>query len=142
VALTIKDIPWAGRQLWDTDVAYKDGKYYMYFPLKDQNDIFRLGVAVSDRPTGPFLPQPHPMKGSYSIDPCAFEDNGEYYLYFGGYGADNCSFTVTINCSHLATCLIFMSRRYVRRSRSCKTICLSLPRNQRMCSCSIQMANR
>lgn len=84
VALTIKDIPWAGRQLWDTDVAYKDGKYYMYFPLKDQNDIFRLGVAVSDRPTGPFLPQPHPMKGSYSIDPCAFEDNGEYYLYFGG----------------------------------------------------------
>lgn len=84
VALSTNDIPWAGRQLWDSDVAYKDGKYYMYFPLKDQNDIFRIGVAISDRPEGPFVPEAHPMKGSYSIDPCAFEDNGEYYLYFGG----------------------------------------------------------
>ena len=84
VALSVKDIPWAGRQLWDSDVAYKDGKYYMYFPLKDKNDIFRLGVAISDRPEGPFTPQPYPIKGSYSIDPCAFQDNGEYYLYFGG----------------------------------------------------------
>lgn len=84
VALSVKDIPWAGRQLWDADVAYKNGKYYMYFPLKDQNDIFRMGVAISDRPEGPFIPETHPMKGSYSIDPCAFEDEGEYYLYFGG----------------------------------------------------------
>ncbi len=29
-------------------------KYYLYFPLKDQNDIFRIGVAVSDKPYGPF----------------------------------------------------------------------------------------
>ena len=36
-----EDIPWAGRQLWDCDVVCKDGKYYMYFPLKDQNDIFQ-----------------------------------------------------------------------------------------------------
>lgn len=84
VTLSVSDIPWAGRQLWDSDVAYKDGKYYMYFPLKDRNDIFRIGVAIGDRPEGPFIPQPHPMNGSYSIDPCAFEDNGEYYLYFGG----------------------------------------------------------
>lgn len=84
VALSVKDIPWAGRQLWDSDVAYKNGNYYMYFPLKDQNDIFRMGVAISDRPEGPFIPETHPMKGSYSIDPCAFEDEGEYYLYFGG----------------------------------------------------------
>ena len=30
------------------------------------NDIFRIGVAVSDRPEGPFVPQPDPMRGSYS----------------------------------------------------------------------------
>lgn len=84
VALSTDDISWAGRQLWDSDVAYKDGKYYMYFPLKDQNDIFRMGVAVSDRPEGSFVPQANPMKGSYSIDPCVFEDNGAYYIYFGG----------------------------------------------------------
>src|SRR5690606_16009626 len=63
VALSVKDIPWAGRQLWDADVAYKNGKYYMYFPLKDQNDIFRMGVAISDRPEGPFIPETHAMKG-------------------------------------------------------------------------------
>jgi len=82
--LAVKDIPWAGRQLWDCDVAHKNGKYYMYFPLKDKNDVFRIGVAVADRPEGPFVPQPDPMRGSYSIDTCVFEENGAHYMYFGG----------------------------------------------------------
>ena len=84
VILDVKDIPWAGRQLWDSDCACKNGKYYIYFSLKDKNDVFHLGVAVSDRPEGPFIPQENPIKGSYSIDPCAFEDNGDHYLIFGG----------------------------------------------------------
>ena len=85
VVLKVEDIPWAGRQLWDCDVQEKDGKYFMYFPLKDQNDIFRFGVAVADKPEGPFIPQPAPMKGSYSIDVAAFKDDGgKYYFYFGG----------------------------------------------------------
>ncbi len=85
VVLRTEDIPWAGRQLWDSDVAFRDGKYYMYFPLKDRNDIFRIGVAVSDKPEGPFIPQENPIKGSYSIDPCLWKDtDGEYYMYFGG----------------------------------------------------------
>jgi hypothetical protein len=84
VVLDVKDIPWAGRQLWDCDVACKNGKYYMYFPLKDRNDIFRIGVAIADRPEGPFIPQPDPMRGSYSIDPCVYEENSEHYIYFGG----------------------------------------------------------
>jgi hypothetical protein len=85
VVLKVSDIPWAGRQLWDCDVAFKKGKYYMYYPLKDQTDIFRLGVAVSDKPEGPFIPQPDPIKGSYSIDPAVFEDtDGAHYMYFGG----------------------------------------------------------
>ena len=82
--LDVADITWAGRQLWDCEVARKDGKYYMYFPLKDRNDIFRLGVAISDKPEGPFIPQPDPVKGSYSIDPAIFEEDGKYYMYFGG----------------------------------------------------------
>lgn len=85
LVLSTDDIPWAGRQLWDCDVAEKDGKYYMYFPLKDQNDIFRIGVAIADSPEGPFIPQPDPMKGSYSIDPAVLkDDDGQYYMYFGG----------------------------------------------------------
>jgi hypothetical protein len=85
VALAVKDIPWAGRQLWDSDAAYKNGKYYLYFPLKDKEDIFRIGVAVSDKPEGPFLPEAEPIRGSFSIDPCVFEDaDGRHYMYFGG----------------------------------------------------------
>ena len=84
VVLKVADIPWAGRQLWDCDVAFRDGKYYMYFPMKDKNDIFRIGVAVSDKPSGPFIPEKHPIHGSYSIDPAVFYENGSYYMYFGG----------------------------------------------------------
>ena len=85
VALKVADIPWAGRQLWDCDIACKDGQYYLYFPLKDRNDIFRMGVAIGDKPEGPFIPQPDPIRGSYSIDAAVFRDeDGSYYMYFGG----------------------------------------------------------
>jgi hypothetical protein len=85
VALRIEDIPWAGRQLWAPDAAYRNGTYYLYFPVKDKQDIFRIGVATSNSPTGPFKAEKEPMKGSYSIDPCVFQDSdGAYYMYFGG----------------------------------------------------------
>ena len=86
VVLSLSDIPWARGQLWDNDVAVKNGKYYMYFPAKDRNNIFRIGAAIADRPEGPFVPQREPIQGSYSIDPCVFfnEEDGNYYMYFGG----------------------------------------------------------
>ena len=85
VILQVEDIAWAGRQLWDNDVVEKDGKYYLYFSLKDKNDVFHLGVAVADRPEGPFVPQSDPIRGSYSIDPSVFkDDDGSVYIYFGG----------------------------------------------------------
>ena len=85
VALDVKNIPWAGRQLWDCDVAYKDGKYFIYFSLKDRNDVFHIGIAISDKPEGPFIARDNPMKGSYSIDPCVFKDSyGNHYMFFGG----------------------------------------------------------
>lgn len=85
IALKTADIPWAGRQLWAPDAAFKNGKYYLYFPVKDKEDTFRIGVATSDKPEGPFSPQPEPIKGSYSIDPAVFTDtDGVSYMYFGG----------------------------------------------------------
>ena len=85
MVFSVDDIPWAGRQLWDCDIQERGGKYYLYFPLKDKNDIFRLGVAVGDSPIGPFKAQPDPIRGSYSIDPAVFkDDDGEVYIYFGG----------------------------------------------------------
>jgi hypothetical protein len=85
VALDLKDIPWAGRQLWAPDAAHKNGTYFLYFPAKDKEDVFRIGVATSKSPTGPFTPEAKPISGSYSIDPAVFTDHdGHTYMYFGG----------------------------------------------------------
>lgn len=85
VALDIKDIPWAGRQLWAPDAAFANGTYYLYFPVKDKQDIFRIGVATSTTPEGPFIAESEPIANSYSIDPTVFkDDDGTFYMYFGG----------------------------------------------------------
>ena len=85
VALHVKDVPWAERQMWAPDAACKDGKYYLYFPAKRADGRFQIGVAVGDDPAGPFAPEPEAIEGSYSIDPAVFaDDDGAYYLYFGG----------------------------------------------------------
>ncbi len=85
IILKVEDIAWAGRQLWDSDVVEKNGKYYLIYSMKDKNDIFHLGVAIADRPEGPFRPEENPIRGSYSIDPCVFkDDDGSIYVYFGG----------------------------------------------------------
>lgn len=85
LALHVKDVPWAEKQMWAPDAACKNGKYYLYFPAKRADGIFQIGVAISDSPTGPFIPEPEAIKGSYTIDPAVFEDeDGKFYLYFGG----------------------------------------------------------
>lgn len=85
VVLHAKDVPWVSKQLWAPDAAFKNGKYYLYFPARDREGIFRIGVALGDKPEGPFTPDPEPIKGSYSIDPASFvDDDGNAYIYFGG----------------------------------------------------------
>jgi hypothetical protein len=85
VALDIKDVPWASAKMWAPDAAEKDGKYYLYFPVKDKEGVFRIGAAVGDKPEGPFKAQPEAIKNSFSMDPAVLEDDdGKYYMYFGG----------------------------------------------------------
>ena len=84
-ALHLKDIPWASKQLWAPDAAYKNGTYYLFFPARDKDDIFRLGVATSSSPAGPFKAQESYIPGSYSIDPAVLmDDDNRSYVYFGG----------------------------------------------------------
>jgi len=84
-ALHVKDVPWADKQMWAPDATEKDGAYYLFFPAKDYEGIFRIGVATSSSPVGPFTSQPTPIKKSFSIDPAVFkDDDGSYYMYFGG----------------------------------------------------------
>ncbi|HEY4209129.1 MAG TPA: glycoside hydrolase family 43 protein [Puia sp.] len=85
IALHVKDVPWADKQMWAPDAAYRNGKYYLYFPAKRADGIFQIGVAAGDSPTGPFKAQPEAIPGSYSIDPAVFiDDDGQAYMYFGG----------------------------------------------------------
>jgi hypothetical protein len=84
VALHVDDVPWAATQMWAPDAACKDGRYYLYFPAKRADGIFQIGVAVGERPEGPFKPEPRAIEGSYSIDPAVLADEGAYYMVFGG----------------------------------------------------------
>lgn len=64
--------------LFAPDAICKDGKYYLYFCMKDDSE----GVAVSDSPKGPFRdPLQLPCGG---IDPAVFiDDDGQAYYYWG-----------------------------------------------------------
>lgn len=85
VALDIDQVPWADKQMWAPDAARKDGTYFLYFPAKDKQGAFRIGVATSKSPVGPFEARPEPIEGSFSIDPAVFTDSdGHTYMYFGG----------------------------------------------------------
>ena len=48
---------------------------------------FAVGVAVSDKPSGPFMPQMRPIEGVDGIDPCVLTDkDGQSYIYWAGRG--------------------------------------------------------
>ncbi|HOK51901.1 MAG TPA: family 43 glycosylhydrolase, partial [Bacteroidales bacterium] len=86
-------VPWVDSttySFWAPDCIERNGKYYFYFPaLSRERDsvtkrpFFRIGVAISDKPEGPFVPQAKPIKGVMGIDPCVFiEKDGQAYLYW------------------------------------------------------------
>jgi len=73
--------------MWAPDCINRRGKYYFYFPAPANDTAygrgFCVGVAVSDKPSGPFAPRPEPIKGVRGIDPALFIDaDGEAYLYW------------------------------------------------------------
>ncbi|WP_342042817.1 glycoside hydrolase family 43 protein [Bacillus sp. OTU2372] len=84
-ALHVRDVPWASKQMWAPDVAFKNNQYYLYFPARDKDGIFRIGVATSSNPAGPFKAEENYIPGSFSIDPAVFvNDDNRAYMYFGG----------------------------------------------------------
>lgn len=72
--------------MWAPDCIYRNGKYYFYFPAIAKEKITRgmgIGVAVSDKPYGPFKPEPKPIEGVSGIDPNIFIDkDGQAYIYW------------------------------------------------------------
>ncbi len=90
VIISQGSVPWVNSKsyaLWAPDCIYKNGKYYFYFPAPAKDTIFgrgfSIGVAVSEKPYGPFTPQPEPMKNVHGVDPNLFIDtDGQVYLYW------------------------------------------------------------
>ena len=86
-----QQVPWGrpdGYSMWAPDCVEKNGKYYFYFPNGPKSGRgFAVGVAVADRPEGPFRLQPEPIKGISGIDPCVLvDDDGQAYIYWSGMG--------------------------------------------------------
>ena len=78
--------------MWAPDCAYKNGKYYFYFPHPSGpkwNNSWKIGVATSLSPVSGFTPGGYieGLGGFAMIDPAVFVDtDGQAYLYYGGGG--------------------------------------------------------
>ncbi|WP_433615176.1 glycoside hydrolase family 43 protein [Paenibacillus cellulositrophicus] len=93
--LEMKDISWARRAMWAPSPIERNGRYYYYFAANDiqsNEELGGIGVAVADRPEGPFrdaLGKPlieQFYHGAQPIDPHVFiDDDGQAYLYYGGW---------------------------------------------------------
>ncbi len=90
-------VPWAnptGYSMWAPDCVFKNGKYYFYFPTgakpaasggRRGGGGFRIGVAIADKPYGPFVPEPNAIQGVGGIDPgLLIDDDGSVYMFWGG----------------------------------------------------------
>lgn len=93
VIVSQEKVPWVAPEsysMWAPDCVYKNGKYYFYFPstpVGEQRRGFAIGVAVADKPYGPFQPEEKPIEGIGGIDPCVLIDHdGQAYIYWSGRG--------------------------------------------------------
>lgn len=92
VILSQNDVAWVDStaySMWAPDCIERNGKYYFYFPsIRNQTDengrkSFGIGVAIADKPEGPYKALPEPIKNLMGIDPCVFIDkDGQAYLYW------------------------------------------------------------
>ncbi|MFB3853763.1 MAG: glycoside hydrolase family 43 protein [Vicinamibacterales bacterium] len=93
--LDVRNVRWAEFALWAPSAIQANGKYYLFFAANDiQSDQEEggIGVAVADRPEGPFADAlGKPLVDSFHnlaqpIDPFVFrDDDGQHYLYYGGW---------------------------------------------------------
>ncbi|KAI0390513.1 carbohydrate-binding module family 66 protein [Xylariaceae sp. FL0594] len=101
--LTTKDVKWATRAVWAPAPVARNGKYYLYFGANDIQEgepeegvIGGIGVAVADRPEGPYVDAiGKPLIGDYHngaqpIDQDVFiDDDGQAYIFYGGHSHCN-----------------------------------------------------
>jgi arabinoxylan arabinofuranohydrolase len=97
----VKDSHWGSKLSWAPCVVSRNGKFYLYYG----NGMESIGVAVSDKPAGPFIDSnkspivtkntPGVGKGGgqwgmWCFDPdVIIDDDGQAYMYFGGSSPEN-----------------------------------------------------
>jgi len=93
VIVTQNKVPWVREDsyaMWAPDAIEKNGKYYFYYPAPAKAEFGRgsmVGVAIADKPEGPYTVVDKPIAGASGIDPCPFIDkDGQAYLYWCGRG--------------------------------------------------------
>jgi hypothetical protein len=97
VKLSLSNFSWANANAWAGSICYKNGKYWWYVPVNDRTtNAMSIGVASSTNPEGPFtdalghalITNQTPNCNIFNIDPGVFvDDDGQAYLYWGGYWA-------------------------------------------------------
>ncbi|RYD47705.1 MAG: arabinan endo-1,5-alpha-L-arabinosidase [Sphingomonadales bacterium] len=93
--LDVAYVSWAAFSMWAPSAIEHHGLYYLFFganDIKHDGHLGGIGVAVSDRPEGPFkdaIGKPligRVVNGAQPIDQMAFRDeDGTVYLYYGGW---------------------------------------------------------
>lgn len=80
-----RDVPWGlknGGYMWAPDCTYKEGTYYYFFPHKNAEKVWEIGVATSKKPASDFKQQGYIKGANTFCDPCVFkDDDGQFYLY-------------------------------------------------------------
>ena len=97
--LSSDSVRWVKQAMWAPAVLHANGRYYLFFAGNDihsEQEVGGIGVAVADSPAGPFrdaLGKPlinRIVNGAQPIDQFVFrDDDGEYYMYYGGWGHCN-----------------------------------------------------
>ncbi len=75
-----------GHTFWAPEVAYEQGKFFLYYSVGREDKYHQLRVATSDRPEGPYQdtgrPLIDPAGCPFVIDPHPFRDSdGQWYLF-------------------------------------------------------------
>lgn len=90
-------VRWAKKAMWAPAIVRKDNKYYLFFSANDvhEGETGGIGVAVADKPQGPFkdlIGKPlinEIINGAQPIDQYVYNDDGQWYMFYGGWGHCN-----------------------------------------------------
>lgn len=88
-ALHLDQVDWALSHMWAIDANFYSGKYYLTFcAIEKSTGTFKTGLAVSERPEGPFTNIGFIDGVEWGQDPAFFiDDDNTPYLIWGGRGS-------------------------------------------------------